>query len=130
MEFQCEAVLPVLFGEGEEVGALGGAGVVDQDVETTERRDGCIDRGLGGGGFAQVAGDDRGGRAVAAGDGGDAGGDLIELGPVARGQAELYAFPRQFGSDRRADAAAGAGDQRDLAGEIEVRIVSLPVLLA
>ncbi len=58
VEFQCEAVLPVVLGEGEEVGALGGAGIVDQDIEPAERRDRRIDRGLAGGGFAQIAGDD------------------------------------------------------------------------
>ena len=37
-EFQRVAVRPVGVGEREEIAALGGAGIVDQDVEAAEAR--------------------------------------------------------------------------------------------
>ncbi len=124
VELQRETVLPVVLGQREEIGALGGAGVVHQDVEPAERRDRGIDSGLHSGGFAQVAGEDAG--AVCSRERGDAVRHLVQLRPVARGEADLHAFPRQFLGDRRADAAARAGDQRGLAAQVQVHVVSLP----
>ena len=37
-EFERIAVLPVGIGQGEEIAALGGAGIVDEDVEPAEAR--------------------------------------------------------------------------------------------
>ena len=44
----------------------------------------------------------------------DGAGDLIELVAIARRQAEIDAFARQFGRNRGANSAAGPGYQRDL----------------
>ena len=47
------------------------------------------------------------------------GGDFIQLRGIARDEAKMHAFTRQFNRDRGADAATGARDQRDFSVEPE-----------
>jgi hypothetical protein len=53
----------------------------------------------------------------------DAVGDLLERGLVAGGEHDGGASPRERAGGDRPDAAAGAGDQGDLAGERRLRLV-------
>ena len=96
---------------GDQLGKM--RGVEDEDIERLpagrQRRDQPGDSvGLG-----QI---DRGDRGAAAGFE-DCVLDRFELLRVARGQDDMRALRRQRQGGRRADAAARAGDQRELAGE-------------
>ena len=53
-KFQRIAVLPVGVGELEKIAALGGAGIVDQNIEAAEIALDVIDQFLGGARFAQI----------------------------------------------------------------------------
>ena len=88
-------------------------GVADQDVEPApaveERRGEFVDLDE----IAQVDRDEGG----AAAGGANRVVDLFEAADRARRQHEMRALAREALGHRRADAARGAGDQRDLAGE-------------
>ena len=110
-ELQRVAVLPVGVGELEEAAALGGAGVVDQDVEMAELAPHRLDQRLLRALAAQVERRDRGLAALGA----DRRRGLVERGLVAPGQQEIAALGRKRQRDGPADAAARPGHQRDLA---------------
>src|SRR5206468_9534605 len=55
-ELQLERLLPVFFGEVEDLAAGRGAGVVDEDVDAAEARGGRVDDALGVVGPRQIAG--------------------------------------------------------------------------
>src|SRR6185312_6996558 len=78
-------VVPLLVGDGVEVGGLIAADIIDQHVEAPERGDGGGDEGRGGFGVAQV------------------GGEGVDAG-VGQGEG-----------DGAPDAAGGAGDEGGLA---------------
>ena len=89
------------------------AGVVHDDVDAAELRDRARDDLLEHVVVVDVGRDDE---RLAAG-GAHVGGDLVELLLRARGQDDVGARVGERAGDRRADAAPGAGDDRDLAVE-------------
>ena len=110
-EFQRVAVFPVGVGEIEEIAALGGAGIVDENVEPAELALDLFDQFCRRVLAAQVDHRDGGAAALLA----DGGCDLVERLLVAAGQHHVAAFGRQRQRDAAADAAARSGHQRDLA---------------
>src|SRR5205823_3033792 len=110
-EFQRKAFLPVCIGELEEIAALGGAGIVDENIETAEfalRQFGELSRSVI---VAQIErGDDS-----PASFGANGGGDFVERGLIARAQQHITAGVREGMRDAAADAAARAGDEGGLA---------------
>ena len=88
------------------------AGIVDEDVEPAELVDGLLDRALAEVLVADVAGD-RDRLAAFLLD------DLLGLRRIVMlaqiEDGDVGALAREQGGDRAADAAVGAGDQRDLA---------------
>jgi hypothetical protein len=126
VEFQREAAEEVVVRKSEEVGTLGGACVVHQDVEPAKRGDRSGDGLRGGVRFAEVGGVDGGADGV----GRQAGGDVLQFGAVARDEADVDALTREFGGDGGADASVAAGDQRGLAAEPEFHRRAPPRLVA
>ena len=110
-EFQRVAVLPIGVGEIEEIAALGGAGIVDENIEAAELALDLLDQFRRRVLAAQIDCRDGGAPALLA----DGGGDLAERFFVAAGQHHVTAFGRQRQCDATADAAARSGHQRDLA---------------
>jgi hypothetical protein len=118
VEFQFEAVVPVLIGEGEEVAAPGSAGVVDDEVDAAEGGEGGFDEARGAAGAARSAGKARARAPV----------DLISVtsssraGAVRAARATLHAFATKGLRDSAAEASAGAGDKGYFVAEVEVQI--------
>ena len=110
-EFQRVAVFPVGVGEIEEIAALGGAGVIDEDIEPAELALDLLDQFCRRVVAAQIDSRDTGATALLA----DGGRDLAERLLVAAGQHHVAALGRQRQRDAAADAAARSGHQRDLA---------------
>ena len=113
-EFQIEARAPVLLAQIEEATALCRTGIVHQHVETAEcarqrfdQRGRRIRR-------REIRGMDRRLAATRA----DFRCNALERFAVARGEHHVAAGRRQLDRDAAADAAARAGDQRDLAGQL------------
>ena len=96
---------------GEEVAALGGARVVDQDVELAEFLADGFDQRLFGAFGAQI--ENRNGGLPPLGP--DLGRRRLEGQFVPAGQQHVAALTGKRQGDAFADAAARAGDQRDLA---------------
>ena len=117
-EFQRVAVRPIGVGQGEKIAALGGAGIVDQNIERAEfaahRRDQPFRRA----GLAEIERGD--GRAMSRLT--NRRRDLVERRRVAAGQHHVAAFGRERERDAAADAAARSGHQRDLAFQFEVHL--------
>ena len=110
-EFQRVAVFPIGVGEIEEIAALGGAGIVDENVEPAELALDLLDQFCRRVLAAQIDDGDAGAAALLA----DGGRDLFERLFVAAGQHHVAAFGRQRQRDATTDAAARSGHQRDLA---------------
>jgi hypothetical protein len=108
-EFQRVAVLPIGVGQGEKIAALGGAGIVDQNVEAAELALELFDQLSRRVLLAQVDDGDPGAASRLA----DRGRDLFERRRVAAGQHHVAALGRQRQRDTAADAATRSGHQRD-----------------
>ena len=115
-EFQRVAVFPIGVGEIEEIAALGGAGIVDENVEPAELALDLFDQFCRRVRAAQIDCRDGGAAALLA----DGGCDLVERLFVAAGQHHVAALGRQRQRDAAADAAARSGHQRDLAFQAQV----------
>ena len=109
-EFQRIAVFPIGVGKVEEIAALGGAGIVDQNIEPAELAPGLVDQLFRRGLLAQIQHRD----ARSASGFADRLGDFIKRRRVAAGQHHVAAFGRERQRDAAADAAARSGHQRDL----------------
>ena len=102
-----------------------GAGVVDQNVEAAELGDGALDQVANGVLIADIGGDGEGAPARGA-DGvrgfvdaaGQSFGGLLGLGC----HYDIRAFLREADCERFADAATGAGDHGDAAGQVGMKI--------
>ena len=97
----------------EVVAELLATGVVDQDIQPAQLRDGAFDHLLAEGLLAQIAGDGDGGAAIRA----DAGHDTVCIGLFVGqiGDGNIGTFAGKGDGRSRADAAVAAGDQRALA---------------
>ena len=101
-ELECKAVLPVCVRELKKIAALGGAGIVDEDVEAA--------------GFARCQGGEVRRRIICAqikrSDGGlaalgaDCRGDSFECGLIARGEQEVAACLGECECDAASNAAS------------------------
>ena len=109
-------LIPVVVAHDRQERVLGDAGVVDDDVEPLVRRHDGVDGGLGAGRVGHVAGVDR--RHAAGGL--DLVGNGLQLFDVPGEARDLGAGTPERERDRPANAARGAGHQRDLAGEIDL----------
>jgi len=105
-EFQFKAVAPGVLLQGQRIAAAGGSRAVDQAVDVQEAPAHLLHDPVGRIGRIHVAGDDLH-------VGGQLTGECLEGGRVARDQREPGALGRQQPRSRRADAAAGAGDDDD-----------------
>ena len=94
----------------------GAADVVDDDVQLAERLDGRAGQLGGGLGMREVGDDDVGAPA----DRRDLLGDGLQLGLGARGDDDVGADFGECEGDRRAEAAAGTGDDCDLVVKSEL----------
>src|SRR5580700_3773672 len=110
-EFARVAVFPIGVGEIEEIAALGGAGIVDENVEAAELALDLLDQFCRRVRAAQIDHRDGGAAALLA----DRSCYLVERLFVAAGQHDVAAFGRQRRRDTAANAAARSGHQRDLA---------------
>ena len=108
-ELERVAVGPVLVGECEEIAALGGTGIVDQNVETAELALHGVDDCGGRLGLPQIDDRDCGLAPLGA----DRRRDLVERAGVARSQHQVAAFVGEGERNAAADAAACSGHQRD-----------------
>ncbi len=109
-QLQRVAVLPIGIGQREEIAALGRAGIVDEDVETSELAPRRRDQRRGRARRPQIERADRGLAALAA----DRLRHVRERRLVAPREQEVAALRGQGQSDAAADAAARSGHQRDL----------------
>ncbi len=101
--FQGEAVDEIVVGEGFELAAFGGSGVVDHDVEGAEFFDGRVDCDRGRIGQPEIGGDDEGFLFA------DHFGGVIEQLLIAGAKNHAHAFGGEAQRDGVADASAGAG---------------------
>src|SRR5262249_16114776 len=104
-ELQRKPVLPVGFAELAEIAALGGASIVNEDVEPAERAPRRVDELSRRAVLAQIERDHDG---LAAPDA-DCVGNLIERALLATREHEVAAFCRERKRDAAADAAARPG---------------------
>ena len=101
------------------------AGIVDEDVELAELAHRFFDRALAEVLVADVAGNRDRPAAFLLDDGLGEGG-IIMLAQIDDG--DVGAFAREQGGDRAADAAVGAGDQRDLVLEaVRTLVTRFPI---
>ncbi len=112
LEVDVDHRVPVGLGDVEEVGGAEDAGVVDQDVDPSERRERRRGRGLDLAAAGDVAAD-------RPGLGAELGGERLGRGGVDVPEREPGAARREQPRAGGADAVGGAGDDDDLAGEIE-----------
>src|SRR5215468_12001652 len=96
-ELQRIAVFPIGVGQSQEIAALGGAGIVDENVERVELALDLFDQFCGGVLLAQV--DKRGAGAATAL--GDACGGLVERGAIAPGEHDISALARSASATPR-----------------------------
>ena len=112
-EFQAEACVPIGIAERKEIAAPVGACVVHQDVEPAE-----MAFGRGGERVRCAVGSEVGSMDFgAAPETADGMGHVRQRLPIARRQQEVAAGGGKLKRDRLADAATGAGDERNLAAE-------------
>ena len=97
---------------------LDGAGVVDEDVEAAEVREGLVDEGLSLRGVSEVGGDEEDVFAGLDGAGVEESvAGAVELGGIAGGEDEAVAGFAESVGEAEAEAAGAAGDDDDLPGE-------------
>ncbi len=122
--FSAKPSCPFGVGQLEEVAALGGAGVVDQDVEPAEFAARRLDQRLFRAFLAQVEHRDGGLAAL----GLDRRRDRLERRLVPPGDQEVAAFVGQRQGDALPDAAARPRDEGDLATQPQFHIPALRLL--
>jgi len=109
-KFQRITIFPIGIGQRQEIAALGGAGIVDQNVESAEfaphRRDQRLDCAR----LAQVERHHRNLASFAA----DRLRNVVERACVTTGEHEIAALLGESESDAAADAATRSGHERDL----------------
>ena len=110
-----EHQVPVVPGDVERGLAHVAAGVVDQDVNLAERRSGCFRHVADAGLVADIERE----RERAAAEGFDLGLEGRQVGRIAAGDDQVGARAGEGAREILAEAAARAGDDGDLAGEIE-----------
>ena len=115
-KFHRIAFRPVGIGERKEIAALGGAGIVDQNVEAAEMLPDGFDQRRRGAIFAQIHGLAMRRAAMPF----DGGGGLAERRGVAPGQHQVAALLGQRQRNAAADAAARSGHQRDFSAQSQV----------
>jgi hypothetical protein len=110
-EFEREAVGEIFIGEIDELTALGGAGVIHQDVNASELADREVDDTLAGFGLPQIESNCFRGSTGGA----DLGHSRVEQWQVARSQNNGRTGGGQTDCDGASDPAARSGNDRDLA---------------
>ena len=119
MELEREPVLPVFFRQGKEIRSLGGARVVDQQVETAESSDGSVNNFSSSGGIAKVGGQDL---HFDAGFIDQACGNFLQFCQVAGDKKKIHPFPGKFRRDGGSNAAVRPCNQRNLLVKCEFHV--------
>jgi len=115
-EFQRVAVFPVGVAQAQKIAALGGAGVVDENIEPAELAFNLRDQFFRSVLLAQIDDCDRGTAAVFA----DRSCSVVERGAIAADQHDIATFCGERERDAAPDAAARSGHERDFALQSEI----------
>jgi hypothetical protein len=113
-EFEGEAVGPILLAQGQEIAALGGAGVVNDQIDPAESFRCRSDKTRGSLWLAQVGGMDQNISSATF----NFSGEFFQPLGVARGNRDRHPFLGQAPREGQTDALARAGNHRHFAAEV------------